>query len=104
MLMERRLLHSLILGQSSKKCNRAIVNDSALKMLDTRITALVASSYDLRLATQPLQSPTPAAQNLIWTRVAANDGCLPEEAPWISDPSPRSASYCADADMRAPSQ
>jgi hypothetical protein len=53
MPMERRLLHSVILGQSSKKYNRAIVHDSALKMLDTRITALVASSYDFRLATQP---------------------------------------------------
>src|ERR1700722_2650796 len=53
MLMERRWLHSLILGQSSKKCNRAIVHDCALKMLDIRIRAVLASSYNLRLATQP---------------------------------------------------
>jgi len=41
MLMERRWLRSVILGQSSTKCNRAIIHDCALKMLDTRITAVV---------------------------------------------------------------
>ena len=57
MLMEKRWLHSVILGQSSKKCNRAIDSDCTLKMLDTRITAVVTSSYDLALGAQPQQRP-----------------------------------------------